>query len=201
VSNEGEPAPSKPPRSALTVRDMLVALAVLVPVILLFGALTRSCSFSPGGATVDSSRLPVVDAPAELRAAAETVPFPVRVPSVPPDWRANSVGKDRVAAPGTDPAAASRVVRVGYLTAADRYVRLEQTDATEDALVAAQAGDQPLTGRGTEEVAGLRWVVYGRGGDEPVWVAELPGPTPVRALITGSGTVEEFRTLAGAVGS
>jgi hypothetical protein len=42
-------------------------------------------------------------------------------------------------------------------------------------------------------------VVYGAEGAEPVWVAELPGATPVRALITGSGTVEEFRALAGAV--
>ena len=94
VSSEGEPAPSKPPRSALTVRDMLVALA---------------------------------------------------------------------------------------------------------ALLAARAGDRPLIGRGTEGVGGLRWVIYDSDGGEPVWIAELPGPTPLRALITGSGAVDDFRALAGAL--
>ena len=64
----------KPPRSALTVRDMAVALAVLVGVILLLGGVTRSCSFAPGGPTTDPVGLPTVDAPAALRELRARVP-------------------------------------------------------------------------------------------------------------------------------
>ena len=198
VSTEGEPAPSKPPRSAMTVRDVVGALVVLLAVVLLFAGLTRSCTFSPGGPTVDPSRLPVVDAPAELRAAAATSPFPVRVPAVPAEWRANSVDQDRVA-PLDAAATTSRVVRVGYVTPDNRYLRLEQTSAPEDALIAARSGARPLVGQGTKDVGGLRWVVYGAEGAEPIWITELPGTTPTRALITGSGTPEDFLALAGAV--
>ncbi len=179
---------------------MLVALGLLAVVVLTFAGLTGSCSFSPGGPTVDASRLPVVDAPAELRRIAPTVPFPVRVPAVPADWRANSVDQDRIPAPG-EPADASsnRAVRTGYITAEGRYLRLLQSDAPEPALLAVESGGEPLPGLGAVDVSGVTWVGYGREGEEPVRIAELPGSAPVRVLITGSGTEDEFRVLAGAV--
>jgi hypothetical protein len=196
-TDPGPPPPAKPPRSALKVRDLLVAMAVLVPVILLFGGLTRSCSFSPGGPEVDSSRLPVVDAPAQLAVVARTIPFPVRVPAVPPGWRANSVDQDRVGPPeSTD---SRRAVRVGYVTPDDRYVRAVQSDADEAALLTTETGAEPVPGLGVREVGGVRWVVYGREGEEPIWIGELPGDTPTRALITGSGTEDEYTALANAL--
>src|SRR4051812_50198783 len=79
---------------------MVVALAVLAAIILVVAGTTGSCSFSPGGPTVDGSRLPVVDAPAELAAIARTTPFPVRVPAVPAGWRAD--GGDQGPGPGPD---------------------------------------------------------------------------------------------------
>src|SRR5919197_5592664 len=85
-SSDREPM-GKPPRSALTIRDMLVAIGVLVVVITLFAGLARSCSFSPGGPTVDASRLPTVDAQAQLKALAPKVPFPLKIPAVPAGWR------------------------------------------------------------------------------------------------------------------
>ncbi|HZG91193.1 MAG TPA: DUF4245 domain-containing protein [Pseudonocardia sp.] len=195
-----EPVRSKPPRSALTLRDMLVALGLLAVVILGLAGLSGSCSFSPGGPSVDASRLPVVDAPADLRRIAPTVPFPVRVPAVPADWRANSVDQDRIPQPGAPADAASnRAVRAGFLTPEGRYLRLLQSDAPEPALLAVESGAEPLPGLGAVDVAGVSWVVYGRDGEEPVRIAELPGTTPVRVLITGSGTEDEFRVLAGAV--
>lgn len=198
MSSDHDPAPpSKPPRSALSVRDMLVALAVLVPVILLLGGLTRACSFSPGGPTVDPSRLPVVDVPAELGPIARTVPFPVRVPDVPEGWRANNVDQDRVGADGdTD---ARRAVRVGYLTPQGRYLRIVQSDADEAGLLGTETGPEPVPGTGVREVAGLRWVVYAREGAEPIWIAEVPGDAPSRALITGSGSDDDFAALAAAL--
>jgi hypothetical protein len=199
VSNDRDPAPpSKPARSALSVRDMLVALAILVPVILLLGGLTRSCSFSPGGPAVDGSRLPVVDAPAELGTAARTIGFPVRVPAVPQGWRANGVDQDRVGADGA--ADARRAVRVGYLTPGGNYLRVVQSDADEAGLLATETGPEPFAGAGVRDVAGLRWVVYTRDGEEPIWIADVPDPaTPTRALITGSGSEDEFAALADAL--
>jgi hypothetical protein len=199
VSPESDPRPpagppplSKPPRSALTIRDMLVALAVLVPVILLVGGMTRACTFSPGGPTVDPNAVPVVDAPAELRELAPFVPFAVRIPAVPAGWRSNSVDQDLVDG--------IRVVRTGFLTPEGRYLRLLQSAAPEPALLAVETGAEPVPARGATEVGGQRWVVYG-AEREQIWIAEVatPGAEPVRLLITGSGGEQDFRTLAGAV--
>src|SRR5689334_6747656 len=178
---------------------MVVALGVLAVIILVIAGATGSCSFSPGGPTVDDSRLPVVDAPAELAAIARTTPFPVRVPAVPAGWRSNGVDQDRVPVPNGPPDAANRSVRVGYLTPQDRYLRLVQTDAAEDALLAAEAGKQPALGAGAKDVSGLHWVVYTRDGGESIWIATVPGPAGTRALITGSGTDDDFTALATAL--
>lgn len=188
-----EPPPRKPPRSALTVRDMVVAMGVLALIVLVVGGVSRGCSFSPGGPTVDQGALPVVDAPAELRDLASVVPFALRVPAVPPGWRSNSVDQDRV-----DPAddAAGRAVRVGYLTPEGRYVRLVQSDGTEDAVLVAETGATPVMAGGTTDVGVLAFVVYVASDDEPIWIGELDG---VRVLITGSGTEQDFQALAGAL--
>jgi hypothetical protein len=196
VSSDRDPAPpAKPPRSALTVRDMAVALGILAVIILVIAGTTGSCSFSPGGPTVDDSKLPIVDAPGELGTIARTTPFPVRVPAAPAGWRSNSVDQDRVPALDGSPDA-NRSVRVGYLTPQDNYLRLVQTDAPEEALLATEAGKQPALGSGAKDIAGLHWVVYSRDGGEPIWIATLPGDTPTRALITGSGTDDDFTALA-----
>lgn len=171
----------RPPRSALGVRQLVGALLVLLPVILLFGGLSR-CSFSPGGPSFDPAAGPSVDAPALLRDAAPRVPFVLRVPAVPPGWRSNAV--DQALVDG------GRVVRVGYLTGAGRYLLLVQSDAAEETVL-RDAVDGVPAARGVVDVTGQRFVVY--GGDEPAWVADVGG---VRLLITGSGDEADFRSLA-----
>lgn len=185
--------PRKPARSALTVRDMLVALGVLVVVVGFVGGVTRGCAFSPGGPTIDAGAVPVVDAPAELRRLAPIVPFPLRIPAVPPGWRSNSADQDLV-----DPAdpAAGRSVRVGYLTPEGRYLRLLQSDGTEEALLLSETGAAGAPALGTADVAGVRFVRYGSEDEEPIWIGELDG---VRLLITGSGGEADYQALAGAV--
>ncbi len=185
--------PRKPARSALTVRDMLVALGVLVVLVGLVGGVSRGCSFSPAGPTVDSAALPVVDAPAELRRLATFVPFPLRIPAVPAGWRSNSAEQDLV--DPTDPAR-GRAVRVGYLTPEGRYLRLLQSDGTEEALLAAEVGAAAVAAQGTVDVAGLQFVVYRTEPDEPIWIGELDG---VRVLITGSAGAPDYQALAGAL--
>ena len=181
----------KPPRSALATRDILGALGLLVLVVLVVGGLSRSCTFSPGGPTVDASRLPVVDAPAELRRLAPGVPFPVRIPAVPPEWRANAVNV-------VDLEGGVRALSTGYLTPEGRYLRLLQTDASEEVLLAADVGAQPAPAYGVVEIDGARWVTYPGERSEPIWIAEVAAPDgpPVRMLITGSGGEADIRTLA-----
>lgn len=186
---------AKPPRGALRVRDMVGAMGILLAVVLVIGGLSHGFSFAPGGPTVDPTGIPVVDAPAELRGLASSVPYPLRVPVTPPGWRSNSVAEDRVT--GTD----RTDTRVGYLTTQSQYLQLLQTDATEDALLAAQPGSRTLAAQGPQTVAGQEWVVYGTEPGEPIWIADIatPGGASVRVLISGSGTAEDYRTLATAV--
>jgi Protein of unknown function (DUF4245) len=190
--------PAKPPRSALTMRDLLGAVVLLVAVVLVFGGLTRGCAFAPTGPTVDPSAGPTVDAPAQLRALAGSAPFPLRVPAVPPGWRANAVGTVRVGAAG------HLAVRTGYVLPSGRYLRVVQSDANDAELLAseAKAAGSPAAEQGSAavapgpvDVAGTSWVTYTVGLAEPVRLAEVGG---VRLLITGSGDDAEFRMLAAA---
>jgi hypothetical protein len=180
--------PGKPPRSALTVRDLVGAVVVLVAIVLVFAGVTRSCSFAPGGPSVDPGAGPTVDAPAQLRVIAKAMPFPLRVPAVPPDWRANAVSTERVGTAG------ARAVRTGYLTPDGRFLRLVQSDAGEAALLATEAEGAPVAS-GPVVVNGTTWVSYTDDTREPIRIAALDD---VRLLITGSGTDDDFRTLAAA---
>jgi hypothetical protein len=168
---------------------MVGAVAVLVVIVLVFAGVTRSCSFAPVGPSVDPAAGPTVDAPAQLRLLARTTPFPLRVPALPPDWRANSAGTEQVGAAG------GRAVRVGYLAPGGRFLRLVQSDADEVALLATEAQGTPVAS-GPIVVSGTTWVTYADDDNrEPIRVATLDG---VRLLITGSGSDDDFRTLAAA---
>jgi hypothetical protein len=163
---------------------MIAAVGVLVFIVLVLGFLSGGVGFSPGP-VADPSAVRVVDAPVQLRGLAGAVPFAVRVPATPAGWRSNSVG--------TDVVGDRKAVRVGYLTPSAGYLQLQQSDATEEALLTALGG-RPA--QGVQDVAGTRWVVYGTRPAEPVWIADAKG---VRLVLTGSATDDEFRTLATAV--
>jgi hypothetical protein len=184
VTEPGPPA--KPPRSALTMRDMVGALVVLAVVVLAAGGLSRSCTFAPTGPTVDASQLPVVDVPAELTRLAPDSTFPLRVPAVPDGWRANAVDRSSLPEGG-------HVVSTGFLTPDGRYLRLQQGDATEEAMLRAEAGGGMAPGQGTVDVDGQQWVAYTGERGEPIWITDVGG---VRMLVTGSGNEADFRTLA-----
>jgi uncharacterized protein DUF4245 len=169
---------------------MIGAVVVLLVVVGAVVGLTRSCSFSPGGPTV-AAPTNTVDVPEVLAAAASSVDFPIRRPVLPDGWRASSSSTSAVGR------GSSVVVRVGWLTPA-RYVQLSQSGgAIADVLTAetGHAGDSPT---GQVDVAGTRWETYPGRRDERAWVTRLDRTT---VLITGSGSEEEFRTLAAAVRS
>jgi hypothetical protein len=177
----------KPSRSSLTVRDMAGAVGLLVLIVLLVAGVGRSCTFAPTGPTVDPASGPVVDAAGQLRALAGSTPFPLRVPAVPADWRANAVDTERVGG--------ERAVRTGYLTPAGRYLRVVQSAASEADLVASEAQGAPVAA-GPFPVGGTTWVTYTDDTREPIRVADLGA---VRVLVTGSGGDDDVRTLAAAV--
>ena len=185
------PRPTRGGRSGM--RDMLVSMVVLAVGVLLLAGITKGCSFSPGGPSTDTSSVPTVDVTAELQAAAGQVKFPLREPSPPSGWRANSDAVDNVGPNGTDTA-----VRIGWLTPADHFLQVTQSDDSTLDLVRATAGitdDSPVRPTGTQTVNGTKWTVYPGIRSESSWVADLGAE---RLFITGNGTPGEFRTLAAA---
>jgi hypothetical protein len=182
--------PSSAPRGRATLRDLVGAVVVLLVVVGAVVGFTRSCSFSPGGPTV-AAPTNTVDVPKVLGAAASSVDFPVRRPALPDGWRANSSSTTAVGR------GASVIVRIGWLTPA-RYVQLSQSGGTVADVVAAETGRADAGTSGQVDVAGTRWTTYPGRRDEQAWVTRLDRTT---MLITGSGSAEEFRTLAAAVQS
>lgn len=177
--------PSKP-RHLLSGRDMAYSIVPLVLICLVLAGASRACAFSPGGP--QAAPPPVtVDAQASLSAEARTAAFPLRVPRLPDGWVANSTSRTTVRG-----AAGGDSVGVGFIAPDGRYLRLVQSAAATDPLVAAEV-DGRRSPTSAEDLTGTSWTIYTQQGAEPAWVADLG---PVRLLVTGSGTEEDFRTLA-----
>ncbi len=201
MTTEPQPVP-KPakPRLLQDGRDMFWSLAPLVAACILLAALLGMCSFAPGGPS--PAPAPDYDAPAALRADADALRIPIRVPVLPAGWKANSGSRAGIEAGRTDSAGQSaRAVSstVGYLSPTGMYLALIQSNADEEKLVGFVEPDVVPTG--TQDVDGVRWVVYeGADGAEPVWTTRLTGPTgPAQIAIRGAGGTDEYRTLAAAV--
>ena len=108
---------------------------------------------------------PDYDAPAALQADADALRIPIRVPALPDGWRANSGSRAGIEAGRTDPSGQpGRAVSstVGYLTPTGMYMALIQSNADEEKLVGSIDPDMVPTG--TQDVDGVRWVVYDGGG-------------------------------------
>jgi len=182
---------------------MFWSLAPLVVACIVLAGLVGTCSLQVAGPK--SGPPPEIDAGLQLRADAADLRFPVRLPQLPDGWRANSARRDSIPDGRTDPATGEErtavVSRVGYLAPNGRYLSLTQSNADEDSLVASFDGDRHPTG--TQDVAGVSWVVYEGGeGTRPVWTARLNGPTgPAQVAISGAGSADDFRTLATATQS
>lgn len=175
------------------MRDMLLSMLVLGVAVLVLAAVSRGCSFSPGGASGDSTSLPVVDVSAELQAAVGQVKFPLREPHLPAGWRPNSDSLSSVGPNDVD-----QTVQVGWITPSGRFLQLSQSNGTPLDLVrkaAALSDDTPVSSTGTQQVNGTKWTVYPGVRTEQSWAADLGS---VRLLVTGNGTADEFRTLTAA---
>jgi hypothetical protein len=174
---------------------MFWSLAPLILACIVLAGLVGMCSFRPTGPK--EGAVPTYDAPAALAADAEALRIPIRVPKLPAGWQANSGGRKGIDAGRTEPKTGpQRAVSstVGYVAPSQMYVSLTQSNADEDKLVASiHSGLYPT---GTEDVDGVKWIVY-EGDGEPVWTTRLDSPMgPAQLAITGAGGVPDFRTLA-----
>ncbi|ORI17760.1 hypothetical protein BJD99_13515 [Rhodococcus sp. 1163] len=175
------------PRILNNNRDMVWSLIPLVIACLLIAGIASQCTLSPGGPT--QGPIPNFDVNAAMQYDASELGFPIRNPKVPDDWTPNSGSRGSIAGDqGGDTST------VGYISDAGRYNRLTQSNASEDVLVPFAVGE-PRFASGTQSIDGKEWVVYTQQSEEPVWVTDLGD---VRLLITGSGSSEEFTTLAAA---
>jgi hypothetical protein len=197
------PAPKPPkPRLLQDGRDMFWSIAPLVIACIVLAGLLGMCSFAPSGPGVGP--VPDYDAPAALQADADALKIPIRLPRLPDGWQSNSGSRNGIDGGRTDPASGqpSRAVSstVGYLAPSGMYVSLTQSNADEDKLVASI--DPDLFPAGTEDVDGVKWVVYQGGGQddkpaEPLWTTRLNGPGgPAQIAITGAAGTDEYRMLA-----
>jgi uncharacterized protein DUF4245 len=174
------------------MRDMVAATLLLVLIVGGVAAVTRGCTFSPGGPTVDPNSAPSVDAARELATAATNVDFPIRQPSLPEGWRANSSSTSPVGSG----AKSSVVVRVGWLTPQGRFTQLSQSAAEPREVLATETGRHDAARRGVVDVGSQPWTSYPSRQGESAWVTQFDGVTVV---ITGNGSEEEFRVLAAAM--
>lgn len=198
--------PAKP-RLLQDGRDMFWSMAPLVLACVVLAGVLGMCSFAPTGP--GQGPVPEYDAQAALQADADALKIPIRVPQLPDGWRSNSGSRKGVEGGRTDPVTGQAVravgAVVGYLTPSGMYLSITQSNADEDKLVASFSSD--LVPTGTQDVDGVRWVVY-EGGEkdgkpnEPVWTAQIRGPTgPAQLAVTGAAGTDEYRTLAAATQS
>ncbi|ORA78111.1 DUF4245 domain-containing protein [Mycobacterium malmoense] len=200
------PKPAKP-RLLQDGRDMFWSLIPLVVGCLVLAGLVGMCSFQPGG--TNKGAIPSYDVAAALRADAQALGFPIRLPRLPAGWQPNSGGRGGIENGRTDPSTGQRLhaatSTVGYITPTGMYLQLTQSNADEDKLVGSIHPSAYPTG--TVDVDGTRWVVYrgaGQGGAdaEPIWTTRLAGPPGATQIaITGAGSADQFRTLAAATQS
>ncbi|MGJ6122674.1 DUF4245 domain-containing protein [Mycolicibacterium sp. Y3] len=201
------PAPAKN-RLLQDGRDMFWSMAPLVLACVVLAGVLGMCSFQPSGPGAGPA--PNYDARAALAADAAALKIPIRLPALPSGWTANSGGRGGIDGGRIDPATGQKAravsSRVGYLTPAGMYLSLTQSNADEDALISSL--DTDLVPTGTQDVDGVKWVVYEAGEGEPAWTTRLPGVTragretgDTQLAITGSADNDEFRVLAKAVQS
>jgi hypothetical protein len=190
------PAPSgRAARLRWGVKEMSVAVGVLVVVIVGLALITNTISFNPGGPSTDAPiGGPVIDENQQFQLGAGQLRFPLHQPKLPSGWHPNSADLDQVGPTVTNGQPNS--LRIGFITSAGRYVSIAESSAAVIDLAREAAGtgsDAPMSPKGTVDVAGKTWTIYQGTRDEVSWGVDLGA---VRMLISGNGDQAEFTTMA-----
>src|SRR4051812_5876118 len=158
MTTEPVPAPKPPkPRLLQDGRDMFWSIAPLVIACIVLAGVLGMWSFAPSGP--GKGPAPSYDASAALRADADALKIPIRLPKLPDGWQANSGSRKGIDGGRTDPTGQKgRAVSstVGYLAPSGMYLSLTQSNADEDKLVSSVNTD--LYPTGTQDVDGVKWV-------------------------------------------
>ena len=177
-------------RRNLTMRDMGVAVAILVVSLLVVVGAMGGISFGNG---TDNGTAPTADVIGGFASAGTALKAPVVVPQgLPSTWRGNSYS---LVDPATQGGGGVAVARGGWLTETGKFITLIQSPADATALVSQEVG-QGLASKGTADAGGAIWNVFPGQRQEPVWVRVHGGIT---LLITGSAGLDDFQVLAAAV--
>lgn len=194
--------PSGPDRRAQRlgwgVKEMAVAVGVLVVAVLVLGVFTHDFTFNPGGPSTNvATGGPSIDESQQYQLAAGQLHFPLRQPSLPADWHANSASLDQVGPNTTN--GQPNDLRIGFITPAGHYVAIAESTATATDLARQTAGlpdATPMGDKGTVDVDGKTWTIYQGARSEVSWGLDLG---EVRLMVSGNGDQAEFTTMAKAV--
>ena len=175
----GEASAPRRLRRSNPIRDMAISLAVLVVPLLALMALCQSGE--PQVKTVDPART--------FQAAKAEARFPVMVPADLPDgWRVTNASLNR--ADG-----GALTLRVSYLTSANTFIQLVQSDVATETVIVDELGGGKI--QGTSDVGGVAWQRYaGRRAGETALV--LLGPKAT-VIVVGDASLGDLRRLAGSL--
>jgi hypothetical protein len=199
------PAPTAAPdrraqRLGWGVKEMAVAVGVLVVAVLVLGVFTHDFTFNPGGPSTNvATGGPSIDESQQYQVAAGQLHFPLRQPKLPADWHANSASLDQVGPTALN--SRPNDLRIGFITPAGRYVAIAESTAAATDLARQTAGlpdATPIGEQGTVDVDGKAWTVYQGARNEVSWGLDLGA---VRLMVSGNGNQAEFTTMAKAVQS
>lgn len=174
------------PRILHDGKDLVWSLLPLLLIALVVAGISGSCSFGFGDSATDR-QIPTFDAAAGLQADANAMPFPIREPKLPADWKPNSGS--------TRDVGSSVSSNVGWITPDGAYVQLTQTAATEDQLVYKLLSDK-ASGAGVTTVDGQQWVEYTGDGDKRAWIADFGD---VRIAVMSRAGDATLKTMASAI--
>ncbi|NLG46124.1 DUF4245 domain-containing protein [Gordonia sp. (in: high G+C Gram-positive bacteria)] len=174
------------PRILHDGKDLIWSLIPLMVIALVVAGVSGSCSWGFGDSATHQN-VPTFDVKAGLQADADTMPFPIRQPEVPADWKANSGSTAQIGN--------SLASNVGWITPDGVYVQLTQTAATEDELVFKLLAES-ATGAGVRDIDGHPWVQYTGEGERRAWITDLGD---VRIGVVSRGRDATMDILAKAV--
>ncbi|WP_221462273.1 DUF4245 domain-containing protein [Streptomyces olivoverticillatus] len=163
-----------------TIRNMLLSLAVVIPVAGL------SYLFIPH----DESRDPVktVDYRVELDTVRRTAPYAVAAPEgLGEGWRATSVSYEPRGKDGS-------VWHLGFLDPTRQYVAVEQSDGPARSFIDSASQSAEKTG-GTQKVGDATWQRY----EGPKYNALVREEHGVTTVVTGTASNERLTQMAAAL--
>lgn len=179
------PPPSAPPqpRYRRTSGGLVAALVITVGAVLAFVAFR--------GLIRDNEPTPVrtVDYARTVKMGRQQGQLAMLAPTrLPRGWRATSAAY----VPGPAP-----TWHLGLLTAAEKYVGVEEARATVDDMV-RQHVDENATRGGSVQLGGARWQVWRDSGGDYAVVRSLRGPKREQetVLVVGSAPESQVRELA-----